>query len=157
MQDQINEFEAEAPARLGYGGDDALLGLDLEITGVHQGRRRSSNTKGFGNLRAKLALRRESQSQLEAVVPGPDAAVVAPGDRAASDDAGKLRGPALLDDSVENRAPLVDVNSQATAQTAASNANRLATGEPDSIDALFERSNQSVAAPTNAATASSVA
>ena len=50
-----------------------------------------------------------------------------------------------------------DVNSQATAQTAASNANRLATGEPDSIDALFERSNQSVAAPTNATTASSVA
>ena len=126
-------LEAEAPPAASIH-DEALGGLDLEIHGVHQSRRRAS-TKGFGNLRAKLAQRRESQSSLDGV-----------------------RSDAAPDD--QNRAPLVDVNGAATASAKpppsdATAANRLP--EPDAIDALFERSSQSVGGAAAANTTSSVA
>ncbi|KAH8043605.1 hypothetical protein JL722_15118 [Aureococcus anophagefferens] len=53
-------LEAEAPPAASIH-DEALGGLDLEIHGVHQSRRRAS-TKGFGNLRGSRSARRVQPS-----------------------------------------------------------------------------------------------
>ena len=165
------EWPAEGEVPPSFPHDEALLGLDLEITGVRHERRSAraagrqpvpEKPLGIGNLRSKLALRRESAPAVphaaasRAADEPPDAGAGAAAARKARADADGVRVPDDADPpaAAALRAPLGDANTRANAPSAtdappaaALAADRLP--EPDAIDALFTVSGNS-GVPTGA-------